>query len=96
MGMSTHVVGFKPPDEKWKKMKSAWDACRAANVVPPGEVMDFFNHEPPDDSGVEVSPTALKKTGAVTEWSNDHASGYEVDVKKLPADVTVIRFYNSW
>lgn len=22
MGMSTHIVGFCPPDDKWKKMKS--------------------------------------------------------------------------
>lgn len=29
MGMSMHVVGYKPADEHWKKMKAAWDACAA-------------------------------------------------------------------
>jgi len=93
MGMSTHVVGFKPADEKWKAMKAIWDACVAAKVAPPAEVDRFFGGVMPDPAGVEVDQRAL--TG-LREWRNDYAEGYEVDVKQLPPDVTVIRFYNSW
>ena len=54
MSMSTHVIGFKPPNAKWKKMKKAWDACVAANVGLPLEVDEFFDGSVPDDNGVEV------------------------------------------
>jgi len=96
MSMSTNVIGFKPADEKWRKMRAAFDACKAAGVPVPDSVSKFFDDKDPDDAGVEVTHAALKKSGALQEWSNDHGSGYEVDLKKLPADVTVLRFYNSW
>ena len=54
MSMSTHVIGFKPPDEKWKKMKKVWDTCQEAGIDAPKEVVEFFNDCPPDEAGVEV------------------------------------------
>lgn len=90
MGMSTHVVGFRPPDEKWKQMKAAYDACVAAHVGVPEDVRLFFEYKEPSDLGVEVQiPNALRR------YSADMKDGYEVDLKKVPKDVTVIRFYNS-
>lgn len=89
MGMSTHVVGFRPPDEKWKKMKAVWDACKVAKTEIPESVVDFFNGETPDPAGVEVEIKAK-------DWSMDSASGYEIDLDKLPKDIKTIRFYNSW
>jgi len=96
MSMSTHVVGFKPPDAKWQRMKAVWDACDHAGVPPPPEVMAFFDGEEPDVNGVEVTEDALIRCGALREWHDDGRDGYEVLVEKLPADVKVIRFYNSW
>jgi hypothetical protein len=88
--MSSHVVGFRPPDEKWQQMKKIWDACEAAGVNPPYEVTEFFNDCAPDPAGVEVGILH-------SEWrSSTSAEGYEVDIRKLPKDVTVIRFFNSW
>lgn len=92
MGMSTHVIGFKPADEKWHQMKAIWDNCKAAGISIPDQVEKFFEYETPDDNGVQVELEDV----AATEWSNEWAVGYEVDVTKLPKDVTVIRFYNSW
>lgn len=89
MSMSTHVVGFKPPDEKWKKMKAVYDACIEAGTEVPSSVTDFFNYEPPDPAGVEVEIKAR-------EWKDDMCEGYEIDLKSLPKDVTIIRFYNSY
>lgn len=89
MGMSTHVIGFKPPDEKWQKMKAVWDSCKKAGVDIPPDVEDFFNGEPPDDMGVEVELP-------VHEWRDDMRRGFELYVSELPVDVKVIRFYNSW
>jgi len=94
MGMSTHVVGLRPPDDDFNKMKAIWDACEAAGVCPPGDVLEFFDHEKPDPMGVEVSLTG--RPPIAREWSGGEARGYEVDIADLPEGVKTIRFYNSW
>ena len=94
MGMSSSLVGVKPPDAKWIAMKAAWESCQAAGVPPPKEVEDFFNGERPDPSGVVVQ---ILHTAAVHEFApHDAAEGFEVYLDKLPKDVTVLRFWNSW
>lgn len=90
MGMSTHVVGIVPPDETWKKMKDVWDACRQANIAVPPEVQKFFNYDEPDDKGGFVSIP-------VNDWDDGSCcQGYEIEVDKIPPNVKIIRFYNSW
>ena len=92
MGMSTHVVGFKPADDKWKKMKAVWDACNDANTDVPRDVARFFDEQYPGDR----PGMAVDIREAITKWGDESSSGYEVDVTKLPKDVTVVRFFNSW
>lgn len=92
MGMSTHVVGFRPPDEKWNRMKAAWQSCQAAGVPPPKEVSQFFEDiDPGDRPGAEVD-----LGDACQEYSAEMIRGYEIDISKLPKDVRIIRVYNSW
>lgn len=95
MGMSTHVVGFRPPDAKFKKFAAIWKQCEEAGISPPKEVDSFFESVPPDPKGVEIDLDGMKN-GPVSAWRNDSCDGYEVDLTKLPKDVTVLRFYNSW
>lgn len=89
--MNTHVVGFRPADAKWRKMKDVWDACVAADTLVPPEVAKFFGEDEPDDSGIEVDLSRVLR-----EWEDDSRAGYELDVDKIPSGVTSIRFYNSW
>lgn len=95
MGMSTTIVGFRPPDETWQKMKAIWMACEKAGItvdLMPEQVAKFFDHDSPRDKpGCEVSLGE-----AVEDWQGPEAHGYQVDVTKLPKDVRFIRFYNSW
>lgn len=93
MGMSTHVVAIRPPDERWTQMKAVYDACAAAGLQPPDEVMDYFDGEEPDPKGVVLD---LVRSGAVQDWSDDYSIGLEVRLAKLPPDVQILRFYNSW
>lgn len=73
-------------------MKAAWDSCRAANVEPPDEVTAFFDHvHPGDEPGQEV-----ELGDAAEEWGDDYRSGFQVAVEKIPKDVKIIRFYNSY
>ena len=92
MGMSTHVVGFRAPDENYEKMKNAWNACEAAGIEIPNEVYDFFEGQDPNDiPGVEVNIR-----DAVSEYRGDMQEGFTIDVSKLPKDMRFVRVYNSW
>lgn len=91
MSMNTYVIGIRPPDEKFRKMLDAYKACSDAGIEPPDEVLDFFEGETPDPKGVH-----LEITSAESKWAEDAAEGIEVDLSKLPKDVSIIRFVNSW
>lgn len=92
MGMSTHAVGFNPADEKWNQMKSVWETCETAGTEIPGEVLSFFDGEPPKDKpGMEVDLETSCK-----EWGDDYRSGYEIDITTIPERVRYIHVYNSW
>ena len=93
MSMSTHVIGFKPPNAKWKKMKKAWDACTEAGIDIPKEVEEFFDSTAPCDAGVEVD---LEERVCCKKYEADMQDGFEINVEKLPKDITVIRFYNEY
>lgn len=96
MSMSTIVVGFIPPDDEYKRKAAAWNACKAAGVEPPHELLMMFDDNEPDPHGMEISKRELEACGALAKWHNEYAEGYEVTVAKLPPNVKVIRFYNSW
>lgn len=93
MAMTTHVVGFRPPDAEWDKMKTVWDACEEVGAPIPDVVSAFFDHEDPGDKpGQEVDIKA-----AVSHWSDEFSNiGYEIDVRTLPTNVNIIRVYNSY
>lgn len=91
MSMSTHIKGFRPPNEKWRKMKAVWDACSKAGTSIPVDVLNFFNGESPDERGQDVN---IKE--AISDYTDDMKDGYEIDITKLPEDVTIIRVYNSY
>lgn len=93
MGMSTHVIGFRPPDERWHQMKNAHDALLAAGLPLTTEIELFFENCHPDPSGQEVD---IERTPAVKEWSDEHRSGFEIDIRKLPPECYIVRVYNSW
>jgi len=74
-------------------MKDVYDACQAAGVEIPGEVMKFFQGTHPDEHGVLVP---IEGTDAVTEYHEYESDGFDVDIRKLPPGLYIIRFYNSW
>ena len=89
--MSTHIVGFRPPDDTWKHMKEIWDSCESVKVPIPEEVLNFFNDIEPDENGVENN-----LENYADEYSGDMRSGYEIDISKLPKNINIIRFFNSY
>jgi hypothetical protein len=93
--MSTHVVGFMPADDDWNKKAAAYRACEAAGVPVPKELEAFFGDGEPGDPGREVE---IEHTKAVREWNDGDrgCAGFDVEISKLPKDVKIVRFYNSW
>lgn len=94
--MHSYVLGIRPADTKYKKMLTLYHQCTDAGVSLPPEVRDFFNNEPPDPTGVVIRLPASPGPGAVKEYHEDMLEGFEIDITKLPKDVTIIRFVNSY
>lgn len=85
------VVGFRPPDERWTKMRLIWMMCKEANVEPPDEVQEFFDWTEPDPQGVEVDvPHSEFENGAAL------SHGLEVHIESIPQGVTILRFRVSY
>lgn len=91
--MSVFVVGLRPPDDHWKRMKTAYDACFSAGVTIPEDVIEFFHGETPEEDGIAVD---LEKTDCVKDWHDGLREGVEVELSKLPQDIRCIRFYTAW
>lgn len=91
MGMSTHVYGIVPADDKYNEMKALYDMCKKNDVSVPDEVWDFFDGDVPDSAGMQTS-----LDDASTEFSSDMETGYEVDISKIDPKIKIIRFTNSW
>ena len=107
MGMSTHVKGIVPKDDdEFQGMKIILETCIKQEITPPKEVLDYFNidlgeddylcdcEEVFDEKGIVVEDDIMK--AAIEEYSEDMGSGYDVDIRKLPFNIKIIRFYNSW
>lgn len=91
MSISTHIVGFRAPDDQWMKHVAVWEACKAAGVPIPAPTSEFFNWEDPTNKeGMEIDISA-----AVEDYHGEYSQGFQVDITKLPKDVHYIRFYNS-
>lgn len=93
---SLHLVGFKPPDETWEKMRQVWNACIDAKVPVPRDVEKFFGGEHPDPAGVEVRLGHHYGYDAKTDHPcvtvlEGTSMGLEIDVGKLPSDIKIIR-----
>lgn len=103
--MSEHeinVVGIKPPDKTWTKMKAAFDACMEAEVPVPKDVDKFFEGERPDEKGVVVGLSAFTRGRSrddhpcLSDFSDYGSAGYEIDLAKVPDGVKVLRVFVSY
>lgn len=88
MGMSTHVIGLKPPNDKHKKMLEVYKNCRDLNIVVPEEVKIYFYQCEPREE--EVTIDIPNK-----EWSENTSQVIEINLDEIDKDIRIIRFYNS-
>lgn len=95
MGMSTHVIGFIPDDDKTYKMHAkVLLACLEASINElPKETAEYFGSKYPDRTLFEQK---LQVDIPVNKWQHEDSVGYELEVNKIPSGVAKIRFYNSY
>lgn len=95
MGMSSSVHGFVPPDEEYNKKEKAYWAMKDAGIEIDDDLREFFNWEEPSENGkcVDIPSEAIRNYNG---GPNRCAEGYEIILSKLPKNVKIIRFSNSW
>lgn len=99
MSMNTRLLGFKPADETFRKMRAAYVACHDAGVEPPDEVTAYFGGAPEESDDTGVRLTLAGAYGApvdgVRRWRAEMQDGFEVDLRLLDPAIKVLRFVNS-
>ena len=94
MGMSMHVLGI-PEREYFDKMIVLKKQCEELKVSVPDEVKKFFGSYYIESTEC-LEHEILFQDVVHRNWNNDHAQGFEIDVKDIPENIKTIRFYCSW
>lgn len=104
MGMSTHVVGIRNLDGKFKNMLAVKNACVQAGIDFPLEVIEYFEangvsefdmHMEDEDLADEMVTIDINEE-AWSSYQREMRDGCEIDITKLSPEIKAIRFYNSW
>jgi len=104
------INGVQPVDEEWRKMKKVWDACKEADIDPPGDVHDYFEGQDPNDlpEGLEVDLGSRDADGqdnghyrskAITSVDREMACGVDINLEQLRKEhpnLSTIRIWVSW
>lgn len=94
MGASMHIKGIREPDDEFRAMREVYLACKKAGVAVPDRVQEFFDWQEPSDLGII---TDLDLSPAVNAYNDGQSrEGFDVEISKLPSNITHIRFYLSW
>ena len=92
MSMCSYVQGLKPKTEEYEKKLQIYNMCYEMNIVPPEEILKFFDGEVCEEGIITEIPK-----DAIRNYADDCCRDfYEVDLTKIPSDVTKIRFVNSY
>lgn len=97
-----HVSAWHPIDDKWRKMRTAQHACKAAGIAEPIEVQRFFSHISSreivgneDDGIAEISLTNTQCCSFYHGAERSQGPGLTIHLAKLPKGVTDIHFFIS-
>lgn len=100
MSMSMHAVAIVPPDDdKFEQYKKIWDACVAADIDIPDEVLEYFDEEPPHEEGIvrDIGSEYGPNHPCCSKWSDgSHCGGYEIEIDKLPPNTKRVRVYCAY
>ncbi len=93
MGMYSYVKGLKPKTEEYEKKLRIYKDCKELNINPPKEIEDYFDGEVCEEGIVIDLPKDAISESVNVDYCNEY---FDVDLTKIPSDVTIIRFVNSY
>ncbi len=100
MSMSTSIVAVRDMRQQFDKMWAAKEACEKAGIDYPEELKKYFgsniDYDLKESAEQEMLTYSLSGKPGVVQWGTEMREGYEVDLRKLPKDVKIIRFYNAY
>ena len=98
--MSTYVVAVRDLDGQFKKMMEIKKYCDGMKVSYPKEVQDYFGTliNESDRSITEEMSTIRLEKGIVHEFSDRERAedGISIELAKLPKEVKILKFINSY
>lgn len=92
MSINTYVQGLKPKTNEYQIKLDIFISCKKLNIEPPKEIKDFFYDWEICEEGIV---TELPKE-SVREYTDEYRDFLEVDLTKIPKDISKIRFVNSY
>lgn len=95
MGMSVFVKGVRDLSVKFDMMMNIKKVCDKAEVSYPAELHDYFGYNI-DESEDYIRSEKEEMDIECIETHLDSSNVFEVDLSKIPEDVTKIRFILSY
>ena len=90
--MCSYIQGIKPKTEDYEKRLQVYNLCTALNIPIPQEIDSYFNGEVCEEGIICDLPKESLK-----EYQDRYCREFfEVDLTKIPSDITKIRFVNSY
>lgn len=105
MGMSTHLVLLRDPDNKEHRVNvAAVKALKAAGIYElPNKLAEYFDVDEVsevDDKGcLELESCFVTSNNmpiGVYKLEKNHREGFEIHIKDLPEGVDIIKVYNAY
>jgi hypothetical protein len=99
MSVSTNFIALKDKDKIFQNHKKVLIACKRAKVSLPKETAEYCGSddwELAEENISEKLEVELIEGKHYNEILTESENGFEVLIKKLPKEVTKIRFTNSW
>ena len=95
MSVGLSVQAVKEPTEEYAAKVAVWRACEAAGVDIPDEILEYFDHEEPDPTGMTtyLGGECFTNHPCATIFQTEDYYGLEIDLSKLPDGVTRIRAF---
>ena len=96
MSMSLHVKGIVMPDDQHKKIMAVVKACHEAKVDLPAMVEKYFKGTDYEGSEpgyiLEECGEGMSIRVPQESWSVSECQGIDVEISKLPPNITKLRF----
>ena len=98
MGMNTYIKGVRDLDGEFKRMMDMKKLCDSKGFSYPKEVMEYFGSLIGESDAYireEMETIDLPKD-LVIESQDDSREFFDIEIDRIPKEVKILRFVNSY